>query len=37
VPANADDQQLETVRQELEKRLAQLESRALALLRPGRV
>ena len=33
VPANAADQQLETVRQALEKRLAQLESRALALLR----
>jgi lysophospholipid acyltransferase (LPLAT)-like uncharacterized protein len=33
VPANADDQQLEAFRQEVEKRLEDLESRALALLR----
>jgi hypothetical protein len=33
VPANADDQQLETFRQEVERRLEVLESRALALLR----
>ena len=33
VPADAGDQQLETLRQELERRLAGLESRALALLR----